>query len=346
MEFFSKKIISWYKDNKRDLPWRKTKDPYKIWISEIILQQTQVIQGLPYYNHFIKVFPNIRTLALADEEEVLKVWQGLGYYSRARNLHFASKQIYKIGRFPKKYEEIIELKGVGEYTAAAIASFAFKLPYAVVDGNVYRLLSRFYAINIPINTSKAKQIFTKKAQKLLSNNKPDIFNQAIMEFGSQICKAKKPKCKTCPLRIECKAYSSSKIDLFPVKKLKVKEKKLYFDYFFFKKDKTTLIKKRIEKGLWQNLYEFPLIECDEKTNNKEILQHQKFILWTKGIEFNIESISEFEHKLSHRIIHARFWEVNCKNKLPECSYIKINTKLITSYAVSRLTEKFLQSKIC
>ena len=215
--FFLLKLLNGTPKHKRELPWRNTKDPYKIWLSEIILQQTQVKQGLPYYQKFIKSFPSVSELANANEEQVLKLWQGLGYYSRARNLHFAAKQIHQAGFFPKEYKDIINLKGVGEYTAAAIASFAFKLPYAVVDGNVFRLLSRFYGIDTPIDTSKGKKEFSEIAQTLLVKEEPDTHNQAIMEFGSQMCKPKQPNCNSCPLRDECVAFANNTTHLLPVK---------------------------------------------------------------------------------------------------------------------------------
>ena len=345
MGFFSANIVDWYKNFKRDLPWRNTTDPYKIWLSEIILQQTQVKQGLPYYKKFIATFPTVSDLATAQEEQILKLWQGLGYYSRARNLHHAAKQINSNGTFPNSYEDILALKGVGEYTAAAIASFAFKLSYAVVDGNVFRLLSRFYGINIPINTSKGKKHFTELAQSLLLKDQADLFNQAIMEFGSQMCKPKQPNCIQCPLQTECKAFSESSIHLLPVKKGKVKVKNIYFDYFFFKANDYTVVKKRTSKGIWQNLYEFPLIESEIQVSNEDILKHQTFELWTKGQDFRVVSVSNFKHILSHRKIYARFWEIDCINELPNSDSKKIKIQKIDTLAVSRLTEKFLETKI-
>ena len=345
MDFFSSKIIKWYSQHKRELPWRNTKDPYKIWLSEIILQQTQVKQGLPYYQKFIKTYPSVSELANANEEDVLKLWQGLGYYSRARNLHFAAKQIHQAGFFPKEYKDIIRLKGVGEYTAAAIASFAFKLPHAVVDGNVFRLLSRFYGIDTPIDTSKGKRQFSEIAQILLVKKEPDTHNQAIMEFGSQMCKPKQPNCNSCPLRDECVAFANNTIHLLPVKKGKVKVKTVFFEYFFFKMNGYTLVNKRANDGIWQNMYEFPLITTNDLKNTEEILNHNQFESWVKGIEFIIESISEFKHILSHRKINARFWEINCQNTLPTSNFQKIKIETMDKLAVSRLIEKFIQAKI-
>ena len=345
MDFFSSKIIKWYSQHKRELPWRNTKDPYKIWLSEIILQQTQVKQGLPYYQKFIKSFPSVSELANANEEQVLKLWQGLGYYSRARNLHFAAKQIQQAGFFPKEYKDIIRLKGVGEYTAAAIASFAFKLPYAVVDGNVFRLLSRFYGIDTPIDTSKGKKEFSEIAQTLLLKKEPDTHNQAIMEFGSQMCKPKQPNCNSCPLRDECVAFANNTTHLLPVKKGKVKVKTVFFEYFFFKMNGYTLVNKRADDGIWPNMYEFPLITTNDLKNIEEILNHNQFESWIEGIDFSVESISEFKHILSHRKINARFWEIKCQKIPPASNFQKIKIKTINKLAVSRLIEKFIQAKI-
>ncbi|MBL6662889.1 MAG: A/G-specific adenine glycosylase [Flavobacteriales bacterium] len=345
MDFFSSKIIKWYSQHKRELPWRNTKDPYKIWLSEIILQQTQVKQGLPYYQKFIKTFPSVSELANANEEQVLKLWQGLGYYSRARNLHFAAKQIQQAGFFPKEYKDIIRLKGVGEYTAAAIASFAFKLPYAVVDGNVFRLLSRFYGIDTPIDTSRGKKEFSEIAQTLLIKEDADTHNQAIMEFGSQMCKPKQPNCNSCPLKDECVAFANNTTHLLPVKKGKVKVKTVFFEYFFFKMNGYTLVNKRADDGIWQNMYEFPLITFDELKSTEEILNHNQFDSWMKDIDFSIESISEFKHILSHRKINARFWEIKCQKTLPASNFKKIKIETIDKLAVSRLIEKFIQAKI-
>tara|TARA_Y100001978_G_scaffold199448_1_gene213788 strand:- start:210 stop:1247 length:1038 start_codon:yes stop_codon:yes gene_type:complete len=345
MDFFSSKIIKWYSQHKRELPWRNTKDPYKIWLSEIILQQTQVKQGLPYYQKFIKTFPNVSALANANEEQVLKLWQGLGYYSRARNLHFTAKQIHQAGFFPKEYKEIITLKGVGEYTAAAIASFAFKLPYAVLDGNVFRLLSRFYGLDTPIDTYKGKREFSEIAQALLVKEEPDTHNQAIMEFGSQMCKPKQPDCNSCPLRDECVAFADKTIHLLPFKIGKVKVKTVFFEYFFFEMKGYTLVNKRAEDGIWQNMYEFPLITNEELKSTEEILNYNQFISWVKDVDFSIESISEFKHILSHRKINARFWIVRCHNILPVSSFQKIKIEKIDKLAIPRLIEKFIQAKI-
>lgn len=345
---FSKEIIDWYGLNKRDLPWRKTKNPYKIWLSEIILQQTKVAQGLPYYQKFCQTFPDVQKLANAKEEEVLKLWQGLGYYSRARNLHFASKQIINSfkGKFPDNYKDIISLKGVGEYTAAAIASFAYKLPHAVVDGNVFRLLSRFYGIDTAINSNSGKKIFSKLAQTVLDKTKADTNNQAIMEFGALMCKPKDPDCNNCPLQEGCKAFQNNEIDKLPVKIKKGKQKKLYFEYLFITNKENTYIKKRVEKGIWQNLYEFPFIEFTESKSEEEVIksiQNQEFL---KQVKFEFVKTSEIhKHILSHRIINGRVWHIEIEEKLKDHQWKEITKNSIIKYPMSRLMEIFLETNI-
>jgi len=338
---FSSQIINWYLEFKRDLPWRSTSNPYYIWLSEIILQQTQVKHGLPYYERFVKQFPNVESLANAKEEEVLKLWQGLGYYSRARNLHFAAKQISQNGNFPDNYKDILNLKGVGDYTAAAIASFAYKLPYAVVDGNVFRLLSRVYGIDLAINSTEGKKYFSKLANSLIDEKRPDTHNQAIMEIGAIICKPKNPHCEKCPLSDECVAFMSNTAENYPVKIKKNESKTLYFDYFFFKSDKKTLVNKRTEKGIWMNLFELPLIESSEKKSEENMLKNSEFQKWTKDIDYKIQSIKEIKHILSHRNIYARFWEINCDNLPENHSFTTLKLQDLSTIAVPRLIEKYM-----
>ena len=268
---FSAQIISWYKEHKRDLPWRGIKDPYKIWLSEIILQQTRVEQGTPYYYRFIKQYPNIRNLAEVHEEEVLKLWQGLGYYSRARNLHFAAKQVMKQfgGKFPNTYKEILSLKGVGEYTAAAIASFAYDLPHAVVDGNVYRLLARYFGIYTPINSTEGKKIFFELANNLLDKQRASDYNQGIMEFGSQQCKAVKPDCKICPLQESCVAHMQKSVIKLPVKLKTSKQKKIYFDYFYIENQGNTYLKKEVKKEFGKTYTTFLLSKMKKRRMKKK-----------------------------------------------------------------------------
>jgi A/G-specific adenine glycosylase len=345
---FSLEIINWYKLNKRDLPWRNTMDPYKIWISEIILQQTKVSQGLPYYLEFCKTFSTVEKLASANEEQVLKLWQGLGYYSRARNLHFASKQIVNKfeSKFPSNYNDIISLKGVGKYTAAAIASFAFKLPYSVVDGNVYRLLSRYFEIYSPINSSTGEKLFAELAQTLLDKKTPDIYNQAIMEFGAIMCKPKEPNCIDCPLSQNCKAYLNKKVKELPVKIRKAKQKKLFFEYLYISFKSKTYLRKRIEEGIWKNLYEFPLLEYEQKKSEKEVLENLKKLSFLKNSKLEVIKNSEvYKHILSHRIIFGRVWTIQIEEKLESNDFVEVPENLVNTYPMSRLMEIFLENNI-
>ena len=341
---FSAQIISWYKQHKRDLPWRGIKDPYKIWLSEIILQQTRIEQGTPYYKRFIEQYPSIQNLAKAQEEEVLKLWQGLGYYSRARNLYFAAKQVMQEfdGKFPSTHKDIMSLKGVGEYTAAAIASFAYDLPHAVVDGNVYRLLARYFGIHTPINSTEGKKIFFSLANELLDKQSASDYNQGIMEFGSQQCKPVNPDCNICPLQESCVAHQEQSVTELPVKLKTIKQKKIYFDYFFIEYQGNTYLKKRSNKGIWQNLYDFPLIEKEKKTNEKEILAEAQKLL---AIPFKAFSkFKEYKHILSHRTIFARFWSVKTLVEPTLKNTQKIQLEDLEQYPIPRLIELFLQDK--
>ena len=268
---FSNILIKWYLQNKRDMPWRNTTNPYYIWLSEIILQQTRVEQGTAYYLKFVEIFPTVYDLASAKESEVLKLWQGLGYYSRARNLHFTGNYIVNElnGQFPSTYNEILKLKGVGDYTASAIASFCFDEPTAVVDGNVYRVLSRFFDIETPINSTKGIKYFKELAQELIDVDNAATHNQSIMEFGARMCKPQNPDCEICPLNDKCLALQQNKIKSLPVKDKKIKLKKRFFNYLVLvSSDEKTILNLREGKGIWQGLYEFPLVES-EKTIDKE-----------------------------------------------------------------------------
>ncbi len=327
---FSQTVIRWYNKNKRDLPWRHTKDPYKIWLSEIIMQQTRVRQGLPYYNTFAQKFPTVHALAKAKEDVVMKTWQGLGYYSRARNLHHTAKFISKDlnGKFPNEFEEIKKLKGIGEYTASAIASFAFDKPHAVVDGNVFRVLSRYLGIKIPIDSTEGKKVFTQKANLLLDKKDPGTFNQAIMEFGALQCVPQNPDCGICPLKKTCKAFAKDLVAKLPVKSQKTKVRTRYFNYFVVRKNNKTLIRKRTENDIWKNMYDFPLLETKKemkKLNATRVLSVSK----------------SFKHVLSHQIIFARFWEVEGGNH--KGTYIHDNQ--LNRYAFPRLIELYFESKV-
>lgn len=255
MASFGVRIMEWYKENGRDLPWRNTKDPYRIWVSEIILQQTRVAQGYDYYCRFIRRFPDVNSLAEAGEDEVMKYWQGLGYYSRARNLHAAAREIAGKGYFPDTYEEVRRLKGVGDYTAAAICSFAFGLPCAVVDGNVYRVLSRWMGIDMPVDSVKGKNYFRELAEELLVKEDPALYNQAIMDFGALQCTPSSPSCMFCPLSDSCVALQKGWVDRLPVKQHKTKVSERFFTYLFIISGDFTFIHKRTGDDIWKNLYE-------------------------------------------------------------------------------------------
>ena len=283
---FSGRIIQWYLLNKRDLPWRETKDPYAIWLSEVILQQTRVDQGLSYYHRFLTAFPKVKDLADAEEFEVMKLWQGLGYYSRARNLHSTAKSIVEKhgGVFPNRYEDIIALKGIGPYTAAAIASFAFGLPFATVDGNVYRILSRIFGLEIPIDSTIGKKQFAQLGNELLDKTQPGLFNQAMMELGALICSPKNPQCDICPFKKDCKAKALDLIDVLPVKEKKVKVKVRVFHYLVMSDEKSVVMKRRGAGDIWQGLFDFPVIEDMKPLNNAELIKVVLEKGWVRGLK--------------------------------------------------------------
>jgi len=348
--FFHKKLIFWYLQNGRSLPWRTTTNPYFVWLSEIMLQQTRVAQGLPYYNKFITSFPTIQDLAKAEEDEILKMWQGLGYYSRARNLHFTAKYISNElgGIFPSSYAELIKLKGIGDYTASAIASICFDETTAVVDGNVYRVLARFFGISTPINSSKGIREFKNLAQELIDSDQPGTYNQAIMEFGARYCVPQNPNCKACIFNDKCVAYAKNKISIYPVKLKKNAVKKRYFNYIVvLSEDQKTIVQKRTGKGIWQNLFEFPLIETTIEVDDAQLKQLQEFKEMSSA--WNIRSLLLYNkemirHKLSHQHLHTRFWIAEAI-QLPE-DRIDMNEKMIpitevNAYAVPVLIENFI-----
>ncbi|UMB59337.1 A/G-specific adenine glycosylase [Lutibacter sp. A80] len=316
---FSNHLADWYLQNKRSLPWRTTKNPYYIWLSEIILQQTRVDQGMAYYLKFVEQFPTVFDLAAASEETVLKLWQGLGYYSRARNLHFSAKYIVNDlkGVFPTNYNDLKKLKGVGDYTASAIASICFNEPTAVVDGNVYRVLARYFGINTPINTTKGIKEFKILAQELINTKIPGTYNQAIMEFGAIQCKPQNPDCNKCPLNTSCIALSKNTIKLLPIKEKKIKIRKRYFNYLVIqtKNNKTKLVKR--EKGIWMNMYQFPLIETDKPIDQQELIEHNTFnkLFNSNNITIKLYPKTVKPHKLSHQHIYTKFWIIKTANSL-------------------------------
>lgn len=309
---FTSKLTNWYQQNSRDLPWRQTRDPYKIWLSEIILQQTRIEQGLSYYVKFTEIYPTVFDLAAATEEEVLKSWQGLGYYSRARNLHHTARYIAENlnGIFPDNYKDLLQLKGIGDYTASAIASICFNEPQAVVDGNVYRVLSRVFGIQTPVNASGAAKEFKALAQQYLDKRDAGGFNQGMMEFGALYCKPKNPDCNSCIFQADCYAFNHHKVKELPVKTSGVKVRPRFFNYLvIISENNKTLLEKRTASGIWKNLYQFPLLE---KEKNKKVKLHEVQEL-LNGIQ--IKSVSLYNkkpvlHKLSHQHLHIQFWVVN------------------------------------
>lgn len=343
MDIFSTTLLHWYAENKRELPWRNTRDPYLIWISEIILQQTRVIQGYDYFLRFVDRFPTVQALAEAPEDEVMKYWQGLGYYSRARNLYAAAKSMN--GIFPDTYKDVRALKGVGDYTAAAICSFAYDMPYAVVDGNVYRVLSRYLGIDLPIDSTEGKKTFSSLATEMLDKAHPAEYNQAIMDFGAVQCTPKTPDCLSCPLSDRCLAFSEGTVLKLPVKKHKTKVISRYFNYIYVGMGAYTLINKRTGNDIWRNLFELPLIETEQPLSAEEFMQRPELhALFTEGETPEVNLLmSNVKHVLSHRVIYANFYEV----VLPESSksfpgYKKIKSEELEQYAVPRLIHGFFE----
>lgn len=340
---FSEYILHWYAKNKRDLPWRNTSDAYHIWLSEIMLQQTRVAQGTPYYLKFIEHFPTVTHLANANEEEVLKLWQGLGYYSRARNLHATAKMVTRDynGSFPGTYKELLKLKGVGDYTASAIASISFNRPEAVVDGNVYRVLARYFGVDLPINSPEGSKYFKALALKVMNVEHIRDYNQGIMEFGALQCTPRKPDCLTCPLQDSCVALKENKIDVLPVKIKKLKVKLRYFNYLVLLDEKgNTALNKRTGKGIWQNLYEFPLLET-EKTLVDNNIKNKIDINFSFKNSFEVFKYNDVEiiHKLSHQHLYTTFWIVKLTEEIKE----GIPISKINDYPVPVLVADFINA---
>ncbi len=308
--FFTKTLLKWhYNYNERIMPWAKEKDTYKIWISEIILQQTRVEHGIGYYTNFVKKFPTLETLALADDQSVFKMWEGLGYYSRCKNLiHTAKKIFFELnGKFPDQYETLLSLKGIGPYTAAAISSFAYGLPHAVVDGNVFRVLARFFGESIPIDSSKGKLFFENLANQLLFKNDPASYNQAIMDFGATVCKPRIAECQNCMLKKNCIAYNQGTVNKLPIKEKQLIRKNRFFTYFIFSVKDKFLVTKRIEKDIWQNLYEFYLYQSSKMPvwKKEEINQ---WLQYQMGIEeYKIKNVSGiYKQQLTHQNLEGNF----------------------------------------
>ena len=349
MNIIQDTLLKWFDANRRDLPWRHNPTPYEVWLSEVILQQTRVSQGMDYYLRFIERWPTVVDLAEASEEEVLKMWQGLGYYSRARNLHHCAQQVTSEhkGQFPPDYEKLKQLKGIGDYTAAAIASIAFNLPHAVVDGNVYRVLSRLFDIDTPININEGQKLFAQLAEDLLNRKQPGLHNQALMEFGALHCTPKNPNCLLCPLQAQCLAFAHQTVMQRPVKLQKVKVTTRYFNYLVIKTNGCIYLHKRSDNDIWKNLYDFPCIESEQPMSVEEVIASKQFKQIIENKPFTIIKTSPvFIHKLTHRTILAQFIEIKLEKKL-----LRIETKdlFLTpetdlgSFPIPRLIDLYLNN---
>lgn len=341
---FSKSLIHWYLQNKRDLPWRKTTGAYPIWLSEIMLQQTRVAQGLPYFLRFMEAFPTVHDMAAAPEEQVLKLWQGLGYYSRARNLHATAKQVAfdMDGNFPGSYAGLLKLKGVGDYTAAAIASISYGEAVPVVDGNVYRVLSRIFGIDTDISSGGAKKQFTEIAASLMPKGQVSEFNQAMMEFGALQCVPKSPDCTICIFNKDCVAFTTGRVGQLPVKLKKTKVTNRYFNYLVIKDSRGfSIVQKRTSKGIWHNLYEFPLLETESLIGIEDTISHIKNF---EGLGFMPKDIQLLNadviiHKLSHQHLHIRFWEVTVAEEVSAA----IEVDVLKAYPFPIVIHNFMEN---
>jgi A/G-specific adenine glycosylase len=346
---FAALLLKWNREkNNRQMPWKGENDPYKIWLSEIILQQTRVEQGLNYYNNFIKTFPDINKLAKAYDEKIFKMWEGLGYYTRCRNLIATARFISKEhkGEFPVTYDEIKALKGVGPYTAAAISSFAFNLPHAVVDGNVFRVLARVFGINKPVDTTEGKKYFASLADKLLDKKQPGLYNQAIMDFGAVVCKPLAPLCPVCPFKKACFAFLNNKVNELPVKKKKINIRKRWFYFLVLEYQNTIAIRRRMDKDIWQDLYEFPLIEKFKECNSKIILQEAEKKKWILKKGYEVLSVSPlFRQQLSHQLIAGQFIKLSVKKKLLlSKAWVWVTKSKMLKYAFPQFINQYLKEK--
>ncbi|GAB5552624.1 MAG: A/G-specific adenine glycosylase [Saprospiraceae bacterium] len=346
---FTKAITEWYEPDQRPLPWKAIKNPYHIWLSEIILQQTRVEQGMPYYLNFIEQYPTVIDLAQAEDDAVMKLWEGLGYYSRARNMLFAARHIVDVhqGQFPTNYKDILALKGVGPYTAAAIASFAYNLPHAVVDGNVYRVLARFFGIDLAIDSTPGKKTFAQLAQDCLDTNQPGRYNQAIMDFGATVCTPKNPSCIDCPLQNNCIAFADQRIQELPFKAKKIKKRQRFFYYLDIESDQGIIIHKRIEKDIWQALYQFPLIETSEDIVELSELEQEPLwkTLLPKGSYQLVSTSQPYQQMLTHQKIRARYLKIHLKDpveiQLPEPYFFHPKSQL-KQFAFPKIFDCYLE----
>lgn len=333
-------LLSWYADNKRELPWRDHPDAYAVWISEIILQQTRVAHGLDYFCRFMARFPRVEDLAAADEDEVLKLWQGLGYYSRARNLHAAARAIATRGSFPGTYEEIRALRGVGDYTAAAIASIAFGLPYAVVDGNVYRVLSRHFGIDTPIDSTAGRKEFRELAQALLDKRRPGLYNQALMDFGAMQCTPQAPRCLCCPMADSCAALQQGRVDSLPVKARRAAVRHRYFAYICIRSAGHIFLHRRPAGDIWQGLYEPFLVEFDHAPAEEEVYAHEAVGAVLPAGTPLVPVAKGLSHVLTHRHLHADFYVAEVPAGVVVPGYMPVAEASLADYAVPRLVERF------
>lgn len=338
------RLLEWYARNGRDLPWRHTRDPYRIWLSEVILQQTRVAQGLGYYERFTACFPDVRSLAAASEDEVLKLWQGLGYYSRARNLHAAARQVVETfgGLFPERLDDVRSLRGVGEYTAAAVCSAAFDTPCAVVDGNVYRVLARLFDVVLPIDTAVGRRTFAELAQSQLDTAHPGAYNQAIMDFGALQCTPAQPRCETCPLAEGCLALAAGTVAERPVKQGRTKVRDRYLNYLHLTCGDTTLLCRRGAGDIWQGLYEFPLVETSGPVDFSRLAGTEAFRRWTGDAPWTlVRSVGMSAHQLSHQRLHAVIHRIETPFFSPAALAAAVATASPGDYAVPRLIDRYL-----
>ncbi len=345
MDRIASVLLDWYAREGRDLPWRRTRDPYRIWLSEIILQQTRVAQGMAYYLRFVERFPEVGALAAASEDEVLKLWQGLGYYSRARHLHAAARLVTDQfgGVFPDNYEEVRALRGVGDYTAAAICSAAFDLPHAVVDGNVYRVLSRLFDVEEPIDTTAGRRAFAQLARQQLDPSRPGAYNQAIMDFGALQCTPTNPRCEACPLADRCLALAAGSVLQRPVKRGKTKPRDRWFHYLHITCGERTLLRRREAGDIWQGLYEFPLIETPGPADFGELCRSEAFrdLLGEENWRL-VRSVAMPRHQLSHQTLHTLFYHIETPALTPAAERLARPTATVGDCAVPRLLESYLE----
>ena len=348
MDAIVARLFKWYDTHCRELPWRSTRNPYYIWVSEVILQQTRVAQGHDYFVRFIERFPTVESLAEAPEDDVLRLWQGLGYYSRARNLHAAARQVVSMGAFPRTYESILSLRGVGEYTAAAIASFAFDIPKAAVDGNVCRVWARLFGVDEPIDTARGKQMVSEIAQTLLPCTAAAKYNQAVMEFGALQCVPKGPNCEVCPLSDKCVALATGRVGQLPAKSHKTKVAPRYLSYLYIHTGDSLLLHKRTGDDIWRNLYELPLVEVAELDSVDDLLSSREFAFWHERIPSYIYmgSVSGIKHVLSHRILYVSFHELKVQGALP-CpeGFVSVPYAELHRYALPRVIERYFLTRL-